>query len=247
MDILGKDPTVSPERKTSIATGTLFIIATIAALAAAELQPVLTGDDYLTGVAQQDQRLAIAAICYLIAAGTSVGIAIALHPLLAKVDAALALGSVVFRAIEAVFYTVAVVGLLAVLTLARQLGTAPAESRPAIRAIADNLVGVRDHATLVGVIAFSVGALMYYGLLYRSRLIPRWLSGWGVAATLLMLFACVLALFAGRPVTGYAFLILPILVQEMVLACWLLVKGFSPSVTTDAPSETGRSSSVAIG
>lgn len=225
-------PTVSSARKTSIATGTLFVIATVAALGAAALQPVLTGADYLSGVAQQPQRLHIAAICYLIAAGTSAGIAIALYPLLKGVNATLALGSVVFRAIEAVFYAVAVVGLLSVAALAPQFATASAQDRTALRALADTLLALRDNATLVGVISFSAGALMYYTLLYRSRLIPRWLSGWGVVATLLMLFACILAIFEGKPVTGYTFLILPIAVQEMVLAVWLLVKGFNPAFIT---------------
>ena len=108
-------------RRTSIATGALFILATIAALAAAALQPSLTGTDYLTGVANHPHQVAASALLYLIAAGTSVGIAIALYPLLKKVNAALALGSVVFRTIEAVFYTVAVVSLLSLLPLGQQL------------------------------------------------------------------------------------------------------------------------------
>jgi hypothetical protein len=70
---------------------------------------------------------------------------------------------------------------------------------------------------------------MYYTLFYRARLVPRWLSGWGIAATLLMMTACLLSLFSNNPVTGYTFFFLPLLVQEMVLAGWLLVKGFSPS------------------
>lgn len=217
-------------RRTSIATGALFIVATIAVLTATALEPALTGTDYLTGVANHSHRLAAAALLYLIAAGTSVGIAIALYPVLKKVNAALALGPVVFRTIEAVFYTAAVVNLLSILTLGQQLATAPADSRAPIQAIADSLLSIRDHSTLAGVFAFTLGALMYYTLFYRSRLVPRWLSGWGAAAALLMLTACLLALFSNSPVTGYTLLILPIAVQELVIAVWLLVKGFSPVV-----------------
>ena len=202
-------------------------MATVAALAAAAVQPALTGTDYLTGVADHPHRLAAAAVLYLIAAATSVGIAVALYPLLRQVNAGVALGSVVFRSIEAVFYTAAVVNLLSILPLGRHLATAPADSRASIHAIADSLLSMRDHATLAGVFAFCVGALMYYALFYRSRLVPRWLSGWGLAGAFLMLTACLLALFSDRPVTGYALLILPILVQEMALAAWLLTKGFS--------------------
>ena len=79
--------------------------------------------------------------------------------------------------------------------------------------------------------AFSVGALMYYYLLYRSRLVPRWLSGWGILAIVLTLVACLLALFGHHPVTSYVPLVLPIAAQELVLAVWLLAKGFRAPVT----------------
>ena len=67
------------------------------------------------------------------AAGTSVGIAIALYPLLKKVNAGLALTSVVFRAIEAVLYTTAVVGLLSLVPLSKQLAASPGDSRAPIQ------------------------------------------------------------------------------------------------------------------
>jgi hypothetical protein len=227
---------VTPTRRISIATGSLFIIATIAAVAAPELAPTLTGTDYLAEVALHPHRLETAALLYLVAAGTSVGIAIALYPVLKKINAALAIGSVVFRTIEAVFYTAAVVSLLSLLSLSRQLTTASGGNDATIHAIADALLSLRDQSTLAGVLAFSTSALMYYSLFYRTRLVPRWLSGWGLAGALLMMTACLLALFNNDPVTGYALLILPIAVQEMVLAVWLLVKGFNPPASTTVAS-----------
>jgi hypothetical protein len=227
---------VDSTRRTAIATGVLLIVATAAALAAAAVEPALTGTTYLTDVADHPNRLAIGAVLYLIAAGTSVGIAIALYPLLKKVNGPIALGSVVFRTIEAVFYAAAVVSLLTVLHLGQQLASASADSPAAIHALGDSLLSTRDNATLSGVLAFCVGAFMYYTLFYRSRLIPRWLFVWGLTRALLMMTACLLALFNDNSVTGHTFLILPILVQEMALALWLLAKGFSPSPHASRPS-----------
>ena len=96
-------------------------------------------------------------------------------------------------------------------------------------------MSVHDSASLVGVFAFCLGAFMYYYLFFQSRLVPRWLSAFGIVAIILMFAACVLSLFSGDPITGYIPLVLPIAVQEMVLAVWLIVKGFNPSaISRDA-------------
>lgn len=217
---------VSSTRQVSIATGALLIVATVAVLGASALDPTLTGTGYLTEIANHPHRLAGAALLYLVAAGGSVGIAIALYPVLKRVHNGLALGALTFRAIEATLYATAVVAVLSILPLGQEFTTAPVDDQGTIHAIADSLLSARDHSNLAAVFAFNLGALMYYALFYRSQLVPRWLSGWGIAGVLLMLCACLMALFSDNPITGYTLLVLPIAVQELVLAVWLLVKGF---------------------
>jgi hypothetical protein len=92
----------------------------------------------------------------------------------------------------------------------------------------------------VALIPFGIGVFMYYFVLYRSRLIPRWLSGWGLAAAALSLVATVYAAFTQEFgfTTVNTVLSIPIGLQEMVLAVWLLVRGFNPSmVRSIAPHE----------
>lgn len=91
------DLTAASARSVSLTTGVLFIVATVAALAADVVKPALDGADDLAAVADNPTQLAAAVLIYLIAAGTSVGIAIALYPFLKQVSAAHALGSVVFE------------------------------------------------------------------------------------------------------------------------------------------------------
>jgi Domain of unknown function (DUF4386) len=219
---------VDPSRRIAIVAGVLFIVATVAALVAAALTPVLTEPGYLTRLSEHPNQVAAGAFFYVVAAFGSAAIAVALYPVLRKTGAGLALGSVVFRALEAAMYLVAVVALLSLLTLGRRF-TAAGADRASLQVLGDSLVGVRDHASLLGVFAFCVGAFIYYYLFYRSRLIPRWLSGWGILAIILMAAACTAALFSDNAVTGYVPLVIPIGVQEIVLAVWLIVKGFSPS------------------
>jgi hypothetical protein len=152
-----------------------------------------------------------------------------MYPTLRKANVGLALGSVVFRTVEAVLYVIAVVSLLSLLTLGQEVVVGAAE-RASLGVVGGLLLSLREHAALAGVFAFCLGAFLYYTALFQARLIPRWLSGWGIAAILSMSTAAVLALFNNVAVTGYAPLALPIFLQEMVLAIWLIAKGFEPSV-----------------
>jgi hypothetical protein len=80
-------------------------------------------------------------------------------------------------------------------------------------------------------LAFGVGGLLYYLVFYRSRLIPRWLSVWGIAGVILLMVAAVLIIFGviGPLSAGQVVLAAPIGLQEMVLAVWLIGKGFNRS------------------
>ncbi len=220
---------MNPTRRIAVAAGLLFVLGTFAALAAAVFAPVLTAPELLDKVAVDQSGVAAGALVYLVAAFASVGIAIVLYPVLRAVNVGLAIGSVVFRTLESAMYILAAVSLLSVITLGSLVGSADATDRSALQAAADLLVSLRDHATLAGVFAFSLGAGLYYVAFFGARLIPRWLSGWGIAGVALMAAACVLSLFADQPVTGYLPLIGPIAVQEMVLAVWLIGRGFGPS------------------
>jgi hypothetical protein len=234
---------MTSDRRAALITGVLFIVGTAASLLSSAVEhPVLTGTGYLTRIAQDTSRASAGGLLELVAAAASAGIAISLYPVLRKRSQGLALGAVVFRALEAAMYTTGAVITLSLPAVARQYTQATALGHGGIRAIGDALTGVREDAILAGVFAFVLGALMYYYALYRSRLVPRWLSGWGIAAEFLMLIACLSALFSHTPVTSFTILILPIAVQEMVLAAWLIFRGFSPGagladpVTRSAPA-----------
>jgi len=221
---IGMDST----RTTALIAGILFIVATAASLLGTAIeQPVLTGADYLTRISEHLTRVSAGGLFEFLAAGTSAAIAVSLYPVLKRWSRSLALGAVVFRAIEAVMYSVGAVSMLSLLKVAQQFTNAAPANRAWFQAIADALLAARAEAILAGVFAFGLGALMYYSVLYRSRLVPRWLSGWGIVAELLLLVACLSALFSRNPVTSYVILILPIAVQEMVLAVWLITRGFS--------------------
>jgi hypothetical protein len=87
-------------------------------------------------------------------------------------------------------------------------------------------------------IVFCLGALIFYSLLYQTNLIPRWLSGWGLIAIIPYLAPGLLVLFGffGPLSTSEIVLEFPMALQEMVMAVWLIVKGFNPSAIASGSS-----------
>jgi hypothetical protein len=85
----------------------------------------------------------------------------------------------------------------------------------------------------------SLGALMFNYLLYQSKLIPRFISVWGLIGATLFLAAGLLGMFGLDPFSMISiFLVLPHALQEMVLAVWLMVKGFNPSAIASGSAKT---------
>jgi len=81
---------------------------------------------------------------------------------------------------------------------------------------------------------FAIAALIFYYLLYQSNLIPRWISVWGVIAAILLILANLLEVMGIVPAS--MILYLPIILNEIVLAIWLIVKGFNPSAIASEPA-----------
>ena len=219
-------------RKTAISVGVLFIIATVlGVLGRSFSQPILDAPDYLIKISANENQVIIGGLLSLLAAFASTGIAIGLYPVLKKHHEALALGSVGLRVMEGMLYIVGVVGLLSILTLSQEYVKAGASNASLFQASGTSLLAVRDWAGKLSIIAFTLGALMYYYVFYQSKLIPRWLSGWGFIGAALSLAGALLAI-SGQIIyfsTVFILLQVPIGVQEMVLAVWLIVKGFNPS------------------
>ena len=221
-------------RNNAIMAGVLFIIATVVGVLGNVrfLIPLLDAPDYLIQISANENQVIIGVLLMLIAAFASASIAICLYPILKKHHEALALGSVGFRVMEGMLYIIGVVALLSLLTLSQEYVTAGASNASLYQISGSLLLAVKTWAGQLGVIAFTTGAMMYYIVFYQSKLVPRWLSGWGLLAAALSLASALLAIFGLLIPLSPVFIVfnLLILVQEMVLAAWLIAKGFNPAV-----------------
>jgi hypothetical protein len=72
--------------------------------------------------------------------------------------------------------------------------------------------------------------------------VPRWLSGWGLLAAIPYFISGVLGLFTllNQMSTVQMVLVLPLALQEMVLAVWLIVKGFNTSAMSFASAQENK-------
>ena len=219
-------------KKTAVIAGVLFIIATAASLLSLPFLGPINASDYLVSISANGNQVTIGALFSLIAAFASASIAISLYPVLRKYREELALAAVGFRLIEGVFYIIAVMGLLTLITLSQEFVKAGAPDTSYFQTLGVlSLAGYHWVGNVGSLLAFCLGALTYYYIFFQTRLVPRWLSGWGLVAIALLIVAAILVMFRviGPMSTFQVVLALPIAVQEMVLAVWLIVKGFNSS------------------
>jgi hypothetical protein len=160
---------------------------------------------------------------------------VVLFPILKKYNEILALGSVVFRgALEAIIYIAIVISWLLLLTVGQEYVKAGASDASHFQALGTLLLKASYQIGFMLDIVFSLGALMIYYVFYQSKLIPGWLSVWGLIGAILYLTSGLFDMFD----VNLAILEVPLGLQEMVLAVWLIVKGFSPSAIAYLSNKT---------
>ena len=227
---------MNTERTTATIVGVLYIVGTVAGF----LSMVVTGGlldapDYLNVVAANASRTMLGALLVLVMGLALAMVPAEMFPILKRQNEALAIGYVVFRgALETATSVGVATCLLLLVEVSRQHADAGAADASQFSSLGTLLVKAQDPITAVGEIVFSLGALMFYSVLYQARLIPRWISGWGIVAGIAYLTAGLIAVFS----TNLVPLLLPMAVQEMVMAVWLIARGFSPSAIPSLSVQT---------
>ena len=227
-----KNPCVT-HRTTAILVGVLFIIGTAAGvLSVICLNPIQYHPDYLVQAAEHQNRVTLGALAILTMGLSLAIVPVLMFPISKRYNEPLALGYVVFRGgLETVTYLGMVTCWLVLILLGREYVQAGAPAASYFQTMGTLVLGAQDSISTILIIIFSLDALMLYAVLYPSKLIPRWISGWGFVAIVLHLSTAFLVLFGLADINSsiVSIMNLPIFLQEMVMAVWLIVKGFNPS------------------
>ena len=194
----------------------------------------LVGVNMLGLVAANSSRLIGGAFLYLMMGISLVAMTVFLYPIFRKDSKELAMGMVLFRgALEGTGYFVSTLGILTLVALGNEYIATGADSAT-LQSMGNVLYQFQDLLGPVNSIIFLIGATCLYLSFYRTRLIPRWLSVWGLIGVVPYMAYALLHFF--HMDTGYGFYLQMVLApQEIVMAVWLIVKGFNPQ-TIDALS-----------
>ena len=135
------------------------------------------------------------------------------------------------------------VGWLVLIVLGLEYVKAGAPAESYFQTLGTLVLAGNEALSTILIIVFSLNALMLYTVFYQSKLIPRWISIWGFIAILLHLTTAFLLMFNVVESTTSPVLMvfnLLILVQEMVMAGWLIVKGFNPAAIVAGAAKADR-------
>jgi hypothetical protein len=234
---------MAANRQSAVFVGVMFILATVSAMLGLLVfyPPILSGPDYLTTGAAHANQIRLGALMELVLVCTAIGTAIGLFPVLRPYGERVALAHLCFRFLEAVIILVGIVAVLSLLTVSQDFVAATAPDASAYHVSGVLLHAVYRWASMFGpLFLLGINTLMYSSLLYKSRLVPRPLAALGLTGATLVFGYAVLVLF-GVAVQGsdmFVLLALPIALYEMILAGWLIVKGFNPAAGAAGPATT---------
>jgi hypothetical protein len=236
---------MTTSRKTAVIVGILFIIGTVSGiLSGVVTAPIREGSTFPLNILASETQWIIGALFVMLMGLSLAMMPVLLYPIFKKHNEVLASGAVLFRgAIEAISYAIMVISMLLLVNVSEIYGKAGAADASNLQTMGAILTAAKDWTEMWGALVFSIGGLMIYALFYQTRLVPRWLSGWGLIGGVLYFIANLLSMFDPLHIapsigSGLGLLLVPTAIQEMVFAVWLIVKGFNPSAVAALSAKT---------
>ena len=229
---------VREHRAAATTAGILYIIGTVAGILSKVVAyfPVHDADDPLSYAVKHSDAVATGALLVLVMGLSLAFVPVVLFPILRGVDEVLATGYLIIRgAVETAAYVMIAIAWLLLVPLAEAMSAGPGTASPAGVRLG-TLVIDSDGASAMLTLVFCLGAVLFYVLLYRSRIVPRWITLWGFVGIPLYAAAYLLAMYGtiSSNSSEQNLLQLPLGVQEMVLAVWMIARGFRPALASTA-------------
>ena len=220
---------MNAHRKNAIIVGVLFLATHVSSIV-----PRLLYGPYLADATRlgsgDDTAVLVGALLEVVLALTVVGTAIALYPVAARQHAGLAVGYVALRTLEASVILTGVIGILTLVSVRASVAVVTDDT--SVAPLIETLVAFQDFTFLVGP-GFICGTntVLMAWIMYKSGLVPRFIAVLGLIGGPLVSAVNVVKMFGYSeqlmPIAGLA--VVPIFSWEILLAGYLIVKGFRPA------------------
>lgn len=227
---------MKPYRINSLMTGILYLLGTVFGIISTKaggevISSLVTtkpmDKDILIQLIEVEPSRLVSGAFFIFLMGISlVAMTIFLYPIFKKDSEELAAGMILFRgALEGVWYFVTTLVFITLSVIGATMA-APGTDSEAMGNLASLIYHFQDIAGPLGTLFFLIGASCLYISFYRTRLIPRWLSLWGLIGVVPYMLYAVLHIFGKDQEFGF-YLQMVLAPQEMVMAGWLIIKGFN--------------------
>jgi hypothetical protein len=239
---------MNSNRKTAKIVGVLFILAAVTAVIGLNLyNPILNGPDYLLKGSEHANQVILGAVMELILVVSAVGTATTMFPLLRQYNETIALWHVCFRFLEAIIITIGVISVLSLLTLSQEFVAAGAPDPSSFHSSGIILQAIHDWTFMLGpLFMLGINTVMYSYIFYKTKLVPRFISILGMTGASCVFICSLFVMFGVFPQISFwgAVLAVPVAANEMILAVWLLVKGFNENAITSLASKSKRKAAI---
>jgi hypothetical protein len=182
---------------------------------------------FLSTISAHQITLTLGAFLMLLNSVAVVGLGVLFFPILEKHGKRTALAYLTSRIVEGVFLAVGVVYLLMIVPLGQYAIDAGGTSAAWSKTLGSFLTQANTMAYQIAMMSLGLASLFMCSLLFRTRLIPRFLSVWGFVGYAIFMTGCIAEIFGIHiglicSIPGGLF--------ELVVGIWLIIKGFQPEV-----------------
>ena len=185
--------------------------------------PLFGSPGFLVNAAPHSLQIAISVVLGLATGALSFAIAITVFPIFRQYSDTWALSFIALASVSLAAAAVEQSGVMSMLSLSQAYTAAGAAERETFQALRVVVASARNWSHYIGLILAGSTIFVLYGILYRFALVPRALALFGVAAVVLQLVAVAMPLFGHSVVFA---LLAPLGVSQLVLALWLVARGF---------------------
>ena len=215
-------------RMTARIVGACFLFSNVVFLLGAIVfvEPIISSPDYLTLASANKVKLLVGALLEMLNGVAYLGIAVFMFPILKKNYESLALGYSGFRVIEFVMQVLSALSPMALISLSEEYLKAGSPAGSTFQALGSLLLAERFWAFQMVAISLVLGAILFYTMLYKTRLIPRFISIWGLLGAAIVIVNTIMDM-VGIPPGNLGIVML---LNELFLGVWLIVKGFNEPI-----------------